>query len=193
MPRVCRAKASRKALWGFTGQRKKKRSPHPNTLLVAGFCVLLTNLPAYAWPTWTILAWYRVRWQIEWCFRRWKSLCRLDQLPAYPAPIAEPVLLAKILLILLMQQRLGTLPWADWWTNAHKPVPVISTVVQLTYARVCDLIRPSDVIDQLLQNPAPLLRHLRTSRRKRPLQLTHALQQLCSLFVDAPLSTPSLC
>ena len=31
--------------------RKKKRSPHPNTLLAAGFVILLTNLPAHTWPT----------------------------------------------------------------------------------------------------------------------------------------------
>ena len=172
---------------------KKKRSPHPHTLLVAGFVVLLTNLPAHTWPTQTILAWYRVRWQVEWCFRRWKSLCCLDQLPVYPASIAEPVLLAKIIIILLMQQRLGTLPWADWWVNSHEPVPVVSTVVQLAYARVCDLIRPTDVIDQLLQNPGPLLRHLRSSRRKRSLQLTDALQQLCNLFASPPVPIPSLC
>ena len=186
-----KAKETRDA--AYRRARKKKRSPHPNTLLVAGFCVLLTNLPAHTWPIWTILAWYRVRWQVEWCFRRWKSLCHLDQLPAYPAPIAEPVLLAKIIIILLMQQHLGTLPWASWWTDSHEPAPVVSTVVQLAYARICDLIRPTDVIDRLLQNPAPLLRHLRSSRRKRPLQLTAALQQLSSLFDSTPISIPSLC
>lgn len=172
---------------------KKKRPPHPNTLLAAGFCILLTNLPADAWPTWTILAWYRVRWQIEWCFRRWKSLCHLDHLPIYPAPIAEPVLLAKIIIILLVQQRLGTLPWTEWWANPSEPVPVVSTVVQLAYARVCNLIRPTCVVDQLLQNPEPLLRHLRSSRRKRPLQLTAALQQLHHLFANPSVPIPSLC
>jgi hypothetical protein len=186
-----KAKETRDAV--YRRAHKKKRSPHPNTLLAAGFVILLTNLPAYTWPTQTILAWYRVRWQVEWCFRRWKSLCCLDQLPSYPAPIAEPVLLAKIIIILLMQQRLGTLPWTDWWMNSHEPIPVVSTVVQLAYARVCDLIRPTDVIDQLLQNPGPLLRHLRSSRRKRPLQLTDALQQLSNLFASPPVSIPSLC
>jgi len=173
--------------------RKKKREPHANTLLAAGFCLLLTNLPAHTWPVWTILAWYRVRWQVEWCFRRWKSLCHLDQLPAYPAQIAEPVLLAKIIIILLVQQRLGALPWANWWPDPHEPAPVVSTIVQLAYARICDLIRPTTVIDQLLQNPTPLLRHLRSSRRKRPLQLTDALQQLENLFASTPASAPSLC
>jgi hypothetical protein len=186
-----KAKETRDAV--YRRAHKKKRSPHPNTLLVAGFVVLLTNLPAHAWPTQTILAWYRVRWQVEWCFRRWKSLCCLDQLPAYPAPIAESVLLAKIIIILLMQQRLGTLPWTDWWMDSHEPVPVVSTVVQLAYARVCDLIRPTDVVDVLLQNPGPLLRHLRSSRRKRPLQLTDALQQLTNLFTCPPASIPRLC
>jgi hypothetical protein len=186
-----KAKEARDAV--YRRARKKQRSPHPNTLLAAGFCLLLTNLPALTWPIWTILAWYRIRWQVEWCFRRWKSLCYLDQLPAYPAQIAEPVLLAKIIIILLMQQRLGALPWADWWTNPHEPTPVVSTVVQLAYARICDLIRPTAVIDRLLQNPTPLLRHLRSSRRKRPLQLTDALQQLGNLFASTALSAPSLC
>ncbi len=94
--------------------RKEKRPVNPNTLLAAGFCILLTNLPAAAWPARLVLAFYRLRWQIEWCFRRWKSLCHLDELPAYPAPIAGPLLLAKLILILLMQYHLGTLPWREW-------------------------------------------------------------------------------
>lgn len=57
-----------------------------------------------------VLALYRIRWQVEWCFRHWKSLCHLDRLPAYPAGIVEPVLLAQLILILLMQQCLGHLP-----------------------------------------------------------------------------------
>jgi hypothetical protein len=186
-----KAKEARDAV--YRRAHKKKRSPHANTLLVAGFCVLLTNLPVHTWPMWTVLAWYRVRWQVEWCFRRWKNLCHLDQLPAYPAQIAEPVLLAKVIIVLLMQQRLGVLPWTDWWTDPHEPAPVVSTVVQLAYARTCELIRPTAVIDQLLQNPTPLLRHLRSSRRKRSLQLRDTLQQLGNLFVSMPLSTPSLC
>ena len=91
--------------------RKKKRTTNPNTLVAAGFCILLTNLPASTWQTTSVLAFYRLRWQIEWCFRRWKSLCQLDKLPPYPAKIAYPVLLAKLIIIFLMQRRLGYLPW----------------------------------------------------------------------------------
>ena len=171
---------------------KKKRAPHPNTLLAAGFCLLLTNLSATTWPTWTILAWYRVRWQVEWCFRRWKTLCHLDELPAYPAKIAEPVLLAKLIIILLMQQRVGPLPWTEWWADADEPAPVVSAVVQLAYLRLCELIRPTVVIDQLLQDPISLQRHLRSSRRKGRSQLTYALQRLRNPPVRLDSPVPAL-
>jgi len=158
-----------------------KREVNPNTLLAAGFCLLLTNLPAALWAAWLVLAFYRVRWQIEWCFRRWKSLCHLEALPAYPAKIAEPVLFAKVIIILLMQQRLGVLPWNDWW-KAETPSPVVSPIVQQVYQRVCEIIRPIAVIDQVLQDPTPFLRHLRSSRRQRPLQLDEAARRFAGLL-----------
>lgn len=161
--------------------RKKKRKPKSETLLAAGFCILLTNLPALTWPVLQVLAFYRIRWQIEWCFRRWKSLCQLNVLPVYPAKIAEPVLLAKLIIILLMQQRLGYLPWRDWWASAQ-PAPVISPIVQMTYLRICEIIRPITVIDQLLADPKPFLRHLRSSRRTRPLQLADASRRFAGLL-----------
>lgn len=161
--------------------RKNKRKPKSETLLAAGFCILLTNLPAATWPVLQVLAFYRIRWQIEWCFRRWKSLCQLKVLPVYPAQIAEPVLLAKLIIILLMQQRLGYLPWRDWWAS-EQPAPVISPIVQMTYLRVCEIIRPIAVIDQLLADPKPFFRHLRSSRRKRPLQLADATRRFAGLL-----------
>ena len=102
-------------------------------------------------------------------------------LPVYPAKIAEPVLLAKLIIILLMQQRLGYLPWRDWWAS-EQPAPVISPIVQMTYLRVCEIIRPIAVIDQLLADPKPFLRHLRSSRRKRPLQLVAATRRFAGLL-----------
>ncbi|MCP4537372.1 MAG: transposase [Chloroflexi bacterium] len=171
--------------------RKNKRQVNPNTLLAAGFCILLTNLPVTAWPISLVLAFYRVRWQIEWCFRRWKSLCNLDKLPAYPAKIAEPVLLAKLIIILLMQRRLGSLPWNDWWA-AKEPGPVVSPVVKMVHNHLCEIICPAAVIDQLLENPSLFLRHLRSSRRKRPLQLVDAARRFAKLIPDLT-PVPALC
>lgn len=153
-----------------------KRSVNPNTWWAAGFCILLTNLPLSAWSSLDVLAFYRLRWQIEWCFRRWKSLCHLDVLPAYPAKIAHPVLLAKLIMILLMQQRLGALPWHELWSKPE-PAPVVSPLVAAIYRRVQEIICPPAVIDQLLEDPAPFWRHLRASHRQRPLQLAEVARR----------------
>lgn len=163
--------------------RKKKRKPHPNTLLAAGFCILLTNLPVMLFSALQVLSLYRIRWQVEWCFRRWKSLCELKKLPAYPAEIAEPVLWAKLIIILLMQLRLSSLSWYGWWKNAE-PAPVISSLVKLTYLHTCNVIRPPSALTKLLDDLTPFMRHLRSSHRKRPLQLAEIAQQQSELFTQ---------
>jgi hypothetical protein len=174
--RAAREKVRRQA-------RKNGREPNPNTLLAAGFCILLTNLPVGIWTAPLVLAFYRIRWQIEWCFRRWKSLCHLDELPSYPSEIAETVLLAKLIIVLLMQKRLDFLPWRDWWA-AQEPAPVVSPVVTMIYNRICEIIRPTEIVDQLLEDPQPFLRHLRSSHRERSLQLADATRRFAELYPD---------
>jgi len=146
--------------------KKNKKEPNPHTLFVAGFCILITNLPEKFWPTTYILSLYRIRWQIEWTFRRWKSLCGLDALPAYPAPIAKPVILAKLILILLMQRNLSTMPWDHWWTEQDE-APVISSLVQLSICHLHEIIRPSWIAEIVHDEPERFRRHLFSSRRQR--------------------------
>ena len=47
---------------------------------------------------------YRLRWQIELAFKRWKSLCHFDRLPNYRDDTILSWLYAKLLLALLMQR-----------------------------------------------------------------------------------------
>ena len=58
----------------------------------------------------------------------------------------------------------------------------MSPIVQQVYQRVCEIIRPIAVIDQVLQDPTPFLRHLRSSRRQRPLQLDEAARRFAGLL-----------
>lgn len=160
--------------------RKEKRPPQPKTLISAQFCILLSNLPLAISPT-TILALYRLRWQIEWCFRRWKSWCKLKELPAYPTKIAYPVLLAKLLIILLLQRQLGYLPYQHWWTT-EQPQPVHSSLVQLAYEYVVHLIRPQQALARLFDDPLLFQRHLKPAKRNPALQLQQALLLLDQLL-----------
>jgi hypothetical protein len=62
--------------------RKRGKQPDPRSLEAAKYILLLTSLPADAFPPADILALYRFRWQIELAFKRFKSLAGLDMLPA---------------------------------------------------------------------------------------------------------------
>jgi len=81
---------------------KKGKTPHPDSVLAAGFVLLLTNLPADTWEASRILWIYRLRWQIELQFKRLKSLLCFDHLRAQDPRLAQTYLLAKILAALLL-------------------------------------------------------------------------------------------
>ena len=53
--------------------RKQGHQPRPQTLLLAGWVLVVTTLPPTLLPDSPALALYRVRWQIEIAIKRWKS------------------------------------------------------------------------------------------------------------------------
>jgi hypothetical protein len=81
---------------------KKGKTPNPDSVLAAGFVLLLINLASDTWEASRILWIYRVRWQIELQFKRLKSLLCFDHLRAQDPRLAQTYLLAKILAALLL-------------------------------------------------------------------------------------------
>jgi hypothetical protein len=67
-------------------------------------------LPPETFPTTDVLALYRLRWQIELCFKRFKSLAGLDQLPAKSEDLARAWIYAKLITVLLAERLAGTVP-----------------------------------------------------------------------------------
>ena len=57
---------------------RSQYKPSAKTLTVAGYMLLVTSLPADRWPPERVLAAYRLRWQIELLFKRWKSIIGID-------------------------------------------------------------------------------------------------------------------
>jgi Transposase DDE domain len=95
--RAIAAKASRK------DQRKRA---NPLTLAAADHLVLITSLPAEAFPIDRLTALYRLRWQIELAFKRMKSLLRIDRLPAKSDALSSAWLHAHLLFALLVDAEL---------------------------------------------------------------------------------------
>jgi hypothetical protein len=94
------------------------------TLLAAGFVLLLTNLPADPWTLRFVLALYRIRWQIELVFKRLKSTLHFDALRAKHPHLAQTYLLAKLLIALMLDQMIQQLAFLqpDWFTAIHRPL-----------------------------------------------------------------------
>ena len=71
-----------------TAQRKGKQV-RPATLRFARFVIVFTTYPAEAFPAADVLEWYRLRWQVELVFKRFKSLAQLGHLPKHDEASAQ--------------------------------------------------------------------------------------------------------
>lgn len=80
----------------------------------AGYILLFTTAPVGRLSAARAVEAYRLRWQIELQFKRWKSLCRFDRLPNYRDDTIKSWLTGKLLLGLVVD-RIGAqaLPTAD--------------------------------------------------------------------------------
>lgn len=104
-------------------QRRKARcagrQPQADVLELAGYILVLTSLPAKAWPTERVLALYRYRWQVELVFKRLKSLLGLGHVPKSSDQSARAWMQAKILTALLIERVLFEAkffsPWGFPW------------------------------------------------------------------------------
>lgn len=73
-------------------------------LEAAQYVVLFTTAPAKRMSAAMCVDLYRLRWQVELQFKRWKSLCHFDRLPNYRDDTILAWLYAKLLLALVMHR-----------------------------------------------------------------------------------------
>jgi hypothetical protein len=90
--------------------KKRGKQPDPRSLEAAKYILLLTSLPATVFPPADILAIYRLRWQIELAFKRFKSLAGLDLLPAKKPELARAWIYARLIVAIIAEQIAGQVP-----------------------------------------------------------------------------------
>jgi hypothetical protein len=94
---------------------KKGRQLQARTLAFAEWVLIWTTLPPEVLSTATIMALYRVRWQIELVFKRLKSILNMDHLRARKdSALAEVYLHGKLLYAWIVEQRLRRRCGRDW-------------------------------------------------------------------------------
>lgn len=99
-PRQAAAARERKA----KAARKKQRSLHPDTLLLAEWVVVVTTLPATDWDAEAVLRLYRVRWQVELLYKRMKQILTLNQIRSRTRERAEATIMAMLVAWVLQEQ-----------------------------------------------------------------------------------------
>jgi hypothetical protein len=94
---------------------RKGRRPDPDSLKAAHFVILITDLSAPQLSATDALELYRLRWQIEMCFKRLKGILHLDHLRAQTPTMARSYLYAKLLGALVVDElchrAVALFPW----------------------------------------------------------------------------------
>ena len=118
--RVCAVRKTNEAIAAAqakirkTAQRKQSQVK-PETLRFARYVVVFTTYPPEEFTAADVLEWYRLRWQVELVFKRFKSLARLGHLPKYDDDSAQAWLYGKLLVALLVEKVLrharAVSPW----------------------------------------------------------------------------------
>lgn len=109
--------------------RKRGKRPDPRSLEAAKYILLLTSLPAAIFQPADILGLYRLRWQIELAFKRFKSLAGLDTLPAKKPELARAWIYARLILAIIAEQIAGQVPDSSPsgpGNTARKPIALAS-------------------------------------------------------------------
>lgn len=83
---------------------KTGRNTKPETLEYAKYIILFTTFPENEFSTSDVLEWYRIRWQVELVFKRFKSLAQLGHLPKYDDESAKAWLYGKLFVALIVEK-----------------------------------------------------------------------------------------
>lgn len=99
-----------------------------DTLLYAGYILTFTTLAETELSAWQVLEWYRLRWQIELVFKRFKQIVQLGHLPKNDPQSARAWLYGKMLVALLVEKLLAharsVSPWGYPLHANPPPQPV---------------------------------------------------------------------
>ena len=93
--------AQKKARWT---SRRKGHQIQKSTLEYAKYFMVFTTFPEEEFTCKEVLQWYRLRWQIELVFKRFKSIAQLGHLPKHDTESSLAWLYGKLFTVILVQK-----------------------------------------------------------------------------------------
>jgi hypothetical protein len=115
---IRRAHKRRKRRANKVGQKLRK-----DTLFFEEYVILFTTFPADLYSVAGVLEWYRIRWQVELVFKRFKQLAQLGHLPKYEDESAKAWLYSKLLAALLVEKLIAHAAAFSPWGYDIRPKP----------------------------------------------------------------------
>ena len=155
--------------------KEKGRAPARATMALAGWNVVITNIPQDLLSLEEAFVLTRVRWQIELLFKLWKSHGRVDDWRTTKPERILCEVYAKLLALVCQHWLIAACGWSDPERSRFKAAQVIrSSVVELAraLASAAHLLTVLQTIERILKRFARL-----NKRRTNPT----TAQRLCAL------------
>ena len=131
--RICAVRKTEQAIQ-LAHKRLKRRANkngqqlRPETLLYAQYVIVFTTFSESKFTAAEVLRWYRLRWQIELVFKRFKQIAQLGHLPKYDDESAKAWLYGKIFAALLTERLISCArsisPWGVVFVREAYSQPV---------------------------------------------------------------------
>ena len=103
---------------------RKGNQVQPATLRFAEYVIVFTTFPEPPFSAADVLEWYRLRWQVELVFKRFKSLAQLGHLPKYDDDSAKAWLYGKLFVALLVEKLIHhARAISPWGYDVPAPAP----------------------------------------------------------------------
>ncbi len=105
--------------------KRTGKKPRDETLRFARYVILFTTFPNHLFSASEVLEWYRLRWQVELVFKRFKSLAQFGHLPKNDDDSSKAWLYGKLFVALLTEKIVRHArtfsPWGYYYC-AEKPM-----------------------------------------------------------------------
>jgi len=101
---------------------KKGHKIKPETLEYAKYVILFTTYQEDSFSDFEVLDWYRIRWQVELVFKRFKSIAQLGHLPKHNDDSSKSWLYGKMFVALLIEKLIAhATAVSPWGYDLEKP------------------------------------------------------------------------
>ena len=175
--RLCVIRKSEEAIRLAHKKLRRKASKRGNklqaeTLLYAKYVIVFTTFAEEHFSAHAVLEWYRLRWQIELVFKRFKQIADLGHLPKQDPESAKAWLYGKLFVALLTEKLIATAksisPWG--YIVQSRRIPSPWREFSFAFRQVQQVVMPPLPLGDLLQNWREVAEGLAEPPRHRQLQ-----------------------